>query len=110
MRRKLGLTLTQGADEQLIAQLLACMQHTGVDFTIAFRSLSQVGIGCSGEDMGVDSGVKAFLDVVLPTCAEPSAMAARMRSRINQQHLMLLQQVARTQPEMLDRIGITAEV
>ncbi len=39
MRRRLGLSVAQAQDEQLVSQLLKLMQNSGVDYTLFFRRL-----------------------------------------------------------------------
>lgn len=109
MRSKLGLLLTRDEDDTLFTQLQSCMQQTGVDFSITFRNLALVEIS-PGDNGSADSGVQAFLDVVLPTCPDPSAMASKMRSKIDPRQLTLLQKLVSEQPAMIARLGLTCEV
>ena len=112
MRNKLGLQVAKDGDNDLITQLQACMQQSGADFTLTFRSLACVDVDTSpGDSEGSgDGGVQAFLDAVLPTCPDPSEMAATMRSKIDPRQLTLLQKLASEQPAMLARLGLSCEV
>lgn len=108
MRRKLGLRLTRDEDDDLFSQLQACMQRSGSDFTISFRSLALIKMS-PGENGSADGGVQAFLDVVLPACPSPRVMAERTRSKIDPGQLALLQKLA-SEPAMLARLGLSGEV
>lgn len=113
MRSKLGLQQEVKADSKLISELQVCMQKTGVDFTITFRSLSLVPFPSAdngADGTGAASGVQEFLDVVLATCPDPQALAEKTRSKIDPQQLMFLQKVASEHPSMLARIGLSYEV
>lgn len=111
MQQKLGLMISEGdADDELIAGLLHCMQKSGVDMHVTFRSLSLVPMPSSPQAEGSQPGQEVFLNTVLATAATPEAMAARVRSRMDPRQLQMLQQLASASPMAVMSLGISAEV
>ena len=93
---QLGLTQELEQDSKLVKHLLAVMKTSGADFSITFRSLSQVHIPTSStseeeaklaaEDSDVEDPLppylERFLDELLETLPTPKQLALRVRPKI----------------------------
>lgn len=113
MRQKLGLlTCSEEADDRLIARLFECMQQSGVDMHVTFRSLALVPMPSTtppGTSPSHEPG-KEFLKAVLDTSASPEAVAASLRSAMDPRQLQLLQHLASASPMTLMSLGISLQV
>lgn len=110
MRKKLGMVKELPEDEALVEALFETMEATGADFTNTFRRLAAVPLPESAAAAGVEGPwVGVFMGEVLRGCAGTAEMARASMPRVRPEQLQMLQELATSNPRMLEQIGLSVE-
>jgi len=100
MRRKIGITQKEGADDEtLIQKMLLTMHKTACDFTNLFHLL---------ENVDIEQDNSSVIDSIVSQCQDVEGFKKRSNKNVNPQLPMLLK-IAASQPGLLVQLGVDVD-
>jgi len=103
MRKKLGLVLQLGGDQELVDSLLSTMQQTGADYTNTMRSLSKIPVPSNEGE--IESSDETSLNILLQFTLPVSKLLSKFAPRIPPEQLRAMISMAQQNPVLLQLMG-----